>query len=131
MLRSTERLQVLAALMTTLSLLGLYHGLILMGHLSSEYVWLGRIQNHEELLRHEGASLMIIAFALITLGLVGLRRLHSVTQPLLYLFTILFAANTVANLFAPTWTERIAFTVVALGLTLLTFRLTQINKEHK
>jgi hypothetical protein len=128
---SMKRSQTLAMLMTMLSLLGLYHLCILLGLLPSEYVWLGRIQTHDELLKYEAVSLAIIVTAVATLVLESLRRWNSVTRVLLYLFTALFAANTVANLFAPTWTERIAFTVVALVLTLLTYRLIHLNKEMK
>jgi len=126
-----QRSRIIALLAALLTGLGIYHILILAGLLPSQYVWLGRIQTPEELLLHEGVSLGVIALALAALTLERFRIYTPVSRLLLYLFALLFAANTVANLFAPTWTERILFTAVTSILTLLTYRLIQLNKEIK
>lgn len=99
-----------------------YHLLILSGALSSQHVWLGRIATERDLLMHESVSLGLLFVLLVALALDYLGRMPRVTRPLFLFFALLFSANALVNLFAPTWQEQL-FGPLALFMALLMYRL--------
>lgn len=123
MFHMIERSQALLLITTILLALGGYHLLILFEFLPSSYVWHGKIDSAESLYWHESVSLVLIALALTALVLDSLNIAQNITRNVFAGFALLFAFNTVINLFAPTWIEQLLFTVLTLIMSLLMYRL--------
>ncbi|HEY1115294.1 MAG TPA: hypothetical protein VGE66_17100 [Chitinophagaceae bacterium] len=122
----TERLALLT-IATILSLIVLFHLLILTGVMPFDIVWGGRLSSREQMLRFETLS---IALNLLMLAVVGARagiigrnippRLITIA---LWIMAVLFGLNTVGNLLSQNALERMIFTPLTLILSILCFRL--------
>jgi hypothetical protein len=110
-----------------------YHLAILMGLVSFEAAWGGRLKNREEMLVFEGFSLMIQSILVIVL----LTKVQLLQFPLpekwinfiLWFFVIVFGLNTLGNLFAIHPWERFIATPLTLISAILLWRVLRTKKE--
>jgi hypothetical protein len=102
------------AMIALLSLVLVYHLIIITGLIPYEATWGGRLQNREQMLRFETVSivvnLFILAVILIKGGYLKLKLPTMVLKALLWAFAVLFALNTVGNLASTSMMELIIFT---------------------
>lgn len=122
-------LSVRMSVIIILALVGLFlvfHILVMAGVVPSTIVWGGRITTRSTLLFSETVSLTVLAAAGLIVILRGSSLLTNGVPQFgffTWVFTALFAFNTVGNLMAKTSFERFAFTPVTLVLALLFLRL--------
>lgn len=104
-----------------------FHGLVLAGVVPANIVWGGRITDRSQLRRMELVSIGIMIVAATVIVLRARALIHGSASPVLAVATwalvVLFAMNTVGNLFAKTTFEKVAFTPVTAVLALLSLRL--------
>ncbi|MCV6609009.1 MAG: hypothetical protein OIF32_12420 [Campylobacterales bacterium] len=113
-----------------LLILGGYHLLIISEQISSENVWLGMIENREDLLKHEATSLILIGIALVTIILDYFHKVPNITRKIFLFFIVIFGLNTIVNLFAPTLLEQVGFSILAFIMMILMYCLSK-KKEEK
>lgn len=122
----SERLAAIAML-CILSLVVLFHLLVVAGVVPTGIVWGGRMQTREELLKFEVVSitlnLIMLAVVAIRAGLFLPRINGSGIRIALWLMAVLFLFNTIGNLMAKDVIETLAFTPLTLILGLLSLRL--------
>ena len=123
-------ISIRAASITSLAILGtvvVFHVLVASGVLPKTIVWGGRITDPAQVVRAEIVSIVIL---LATAAIVAMRwRSLAQGSPNIvaavgtWVLVVLFAVNTVGNLFARTLFERMVFTPLTLLLALLMLRL--------
>lgn len=123
------RKQALAVSTLITLFLGVYHTMIIIQFMPSQHVWLGMIDSHESLLRHESFSITLLVVLLVTLLLEYLQLARKTTRIIFYVFIVIFVLNTIANLFAPTPLEQIGFSFLTSVMALMMYQLT-IRREH-
>lgn len=110
-----------------LSLVLLFHLMVLTGIIPYNIVWGGRLQSKEQMLVFEVVSILLNAILLrAVLSKAGyIKRLFSVKwlNIILGFFAVLFLLNTVGNLFAEQTLETLLFTPVTFIFSLLCFRI--------
>ena len=115
------------ALTVILSLIVLFHLLVLSGVIPFGIVWGGRLSSREEMLRFEmvsiGVNLIMLLIISIKAGWIRLRMHHLILKTALWLMTILFLLNTVGNLFSQNDLEKLIFTPLTFILMIFSFRL--------
>ncbi|TGE29225.1 hypothetical protein [Hymenobacter metallicola] len=115
------------AILVILSLVVLFHLLVLSGVIPYGIVWGGRLTSPEQMLRFETVSitlnLLMLAVVSVAAGWLRLRVNQGLLKVALWLMTGLFALNTVGNLLAKTDLERLVFTPLTLVLALCSWRL--------
>lgn len=115
------------AMITLLSLVMVYHLLIITGTIPYKAAWGGRLQSREDMLRFETVSI-VVNLLILTVILVKTQRLK-IKAPsrfvniLLWLFSVLFAINTVGNLASINIWELVIFTPLTALSSLLCARL--------
>lgn len=118
-----------------LSLVIIFHILVLTGAIPFNIVWGGRLQNKEQMVRFETMSILINLFMIVIVavraGYFPLPVPRIVITIVLWLMAALFALNTIGNLFSTNTFEKIAFTPMTLVLALLFVRLAISGKEHR
>lgn len=122
----SERL-ALATIATILSLIVLFHLLIITGIIPFDIVWGGRLADRAQMLRMETVS---IALNVLMLAVVGIRAgffgkgIHPrIVTAALWIMAALFALNTVGNGLSQNSLERMIFTPLTLILCVLCLRL--------
>ncbi|TGE25034.1 hypothetical protein E5K00_07500 [Hymenobacter aquaticus] len=114
-------------LLVLLSLLVLFHALILTGIVPYGIVWGGRLQSPAQMLAFEtvsiGANLVLAGVAGAWAGHWGAGRRTGWLRGALWLMTALFGLNTVGNLLSVNPLEKHVFTPLTLVLALLSLRL--------
>jgi hypothetical protein len=105
----------------------LFHLAILSGFIPYENVWAGRIKSYEDMIVFESISILI---NLIFIGLVLLKKKskiirnpNKILQIGLWVFVIIFSLNTIGNLFAVSFWEKLIATPLTFILALLTLRI--------
>ena len=123
------------AVNTTLLLLSLvivFHILVLVQLFPYQKVWGGRLHNAEEMQKFESVSitvnLIIIGLIALRAGYLKIKWPYKIVQIALALLVVLFTLNTIGNLFAVTLFEKLVFTPITLVLAILCYR---IYKEPK
>lgn len=118
------------AINSILSILGLvvvFHLAVLSGLAPSDIVWGGKFQDKAQLLKFEMVSVVINVFMMVVVAIKGqhvkVRLPVKMLDVMLWLMTLLFALNTISNLFANTLTETIIFTPITFILAVLCFRV--------
>lgn len=115
------------AMMVLLSLVLGFHLLVLARVIPYTIVWAGKLESVAQMQVFEAVSIGINAFTLFIVGTKGGYGWAGTPRWLvdgaLWVFTILFALNTVGNLFAQTSFETIVFTPLTLVSALLCLRL--------
>lgn len=107
----------------TLSLVIIFHILVLIGVIPYTIVWGGRITTFEQMVVFEAISItlntvMILAVAAYS-GIVTSKINRKFLRIGLFAMVILFSLNTVGNLFSENELERMIFTPITLILALL------------
>ncbi|MCB0636571.1 MAG: hypothetical protein KDC54_08120 [Lewinella sp.] len=117
----------LYGVLVILSLITVFHVLILIGVIPFDIVWGGRLTSREEMLRMESVSLLL---NLLMLGIVARRAGWLKWGPgpriiriLFWVMAGLFALNTLGNLASTSDLERAIFTPLTLLLVVFCWRL--------
>lgn len=113
-------------LLTLLGLLFVFHLLVITGIVPYGIVWAGKIQNRQQLLRMESASLVILTLAVL-LVLMRMGYLDWVDNPIIlqggmWLLFALFTLNTLGNMTAKSPFEKYGFgslTILMAGCCLV------------
>jgi len=110
------------------------HILIITSVIPFDAVWGGKLTSIEEMYQFEsvsiGITLLMILTVLMKAKILPFSLPAKLVSFLLWLWTVLFALNTLGNLFAETLFEKLVFTPVTLILVFLFSRLA-IEKEVK
>lgn len=110
-----------------LTIMLLFHILVLTGIIPFEIVWGGRLRNREEMLVFEsfstGINLLIVLITAVHTGYISLRLNKRLTQIFIGLMAVLFLFNTLGNLLAIDPLEKFIFTPLTLVLALLCYRV--------
>ncbi len=125
-----NKMSLKLAVNTTLSILfmvAVFHLLVLVNVVPYTIVWGGKFHNETQLRNFEVVSIAINAFMIFVVAIKGqyinLPIPMKVISTLMWLFVLLFAFNTIGNLFAKTALETIVFSPITFILALLCFRI--------
>ena len=129
LLSQKQALNLMIALLTVVLL---FHTLVLTGIIPYSIVWAGKISSVEEMRIFETVSIIINAFILIILLLrsnyiqnkISRRRLNVI----IWFFIVLFGLNTIGNLFAKSDFELYFFTPLTFISAILCLRIV-LEKE--
>jgi len=117
------------AILSTLGLVVVFHLGVLSGLVPHDIVWGGKFEEESQLIKFEIASLIINALMILVVATKGqyvkIRLPLKMLTVMLWLMTLLFALNTIGNLFAKTLTETIIFTPITFTLAVLCYRVAQ------
>lgn len=120
--RTIEKILVLL-----FSLIIVFHFLIVFGTIPYKNVWAGRLKSREEMLRFESFSIILnvifIAVVLVKANLINIKVPKKVINVLLWIMAIVFALNTIGNLFAIGSLEKFIATPVTFLLSIFCFIL--------
>ncbi len=104
-----------------------FHLLVLAGLIPQNIVWGGRIESRNDLIIFEVVSIIILLICflltLLRIKYVNHTKFKTITQTSMWLLFVLFLLNTIGNLFAVTFIEKIAFTPITALLSLFALRL--------
>lgn len=110
-----------------LSIMLVFHTLVLTGFIPFDIVWGGRLKSREDMLVFEsvsvGLNLLIVLVIAGHAGYLPLSFKKSISRILIWLMTGLFLLNTIGNLMAVDPMEKFIFTPLTLVLTLLCYRV--------
>ena len=127
MLNTTPLKFSIKIILILLFIVFVFHLLVLTELIPYTIIWGGKFQNLTEMRRFEIASIIINAFMICVLAIKGnyitVNIPVKVINIILWLFVVLFALNTIGNLFAATLTETIVFTPLTFISALLCFRI--------
>lgn len=130
----SERM-ALATIATILSLMIVFHVLVLAGVIPFAMVWGGRITDRAQMLRLETISVMVnlllLAVVGVRAGLLGRRLPQGIITIVLWIMSGLFFLNTIGNLLSLNGLERLLFTPLTLLLSLLCLRLALSRDTRK
>ena len=108
-------------------LIVIFHFLVIFGIIPFQNVWGGRLKTHEEMLKFEAFSLILnlifIAVVLVKAGFWKVKISPKIISLILWIMTILFALNTIGNLFAVNNLEKYIATPITFILSILCFIL--------
>ena len=105
----------------------MYHLLIITGIVPYEATWGGRLKSKAQMYRFEAISIGVNLFLLLIVFIKG--RYLKMINPgkainiLLGIFAVIFALNTLGNIFSTNIWEAIIFTPVTLVFSVLCFRM--------
>lgn len=129
----TERIAAIG-LSAILSLVVIFHLLVIFRVIPFEIVWGGRLKDSSQMLLFETVSVTINLIMLVTVaiysGFLKVKINRAVLKTILWIMVALFFLNTVGNLFSNNEIEKIVFTPLTLFLSIFSFRLA-ISNEHK
>ena len=104
-----------------------FHILIISGVIPYQYVWGGRLESNEQMLRFESISMIINLFIIFIISIKGsyIRPYISskVIKVFLWIFSILFGLNTIGNFLSLNSLEAIVSTPITFILALMFLRL--------
>jgi len=117
-----------------LSMVLLFHMLILLQIVPYAIVWGGRLKSVTEMRVFESISILINAFFVLVLLLKANYIKNNISKKLIngtiWIFVIVFVVNTIGNLFANTNFELYVFTPMTFILSLLCLRVV-LEKSHR
>ena len=113
--------KMIKALIIIYSIITVFHSCILLKIIPYDITWGGRLQNDQEMYVFETTSIAINLFLIWILLMKGdfvtYKFPVKVIHVILWIFVVVFALNTVGNIFAKTLLEK-AFTLLTLGSAL-------------
>ncbi|MCA6434490.1 MAG: hypothetical protein IM574_12880 [Cytophagales bacterium] len=108
---------MIKTLIVVYSIITVFHSCILLKIIPYDITWGGRLQNDQEMYVFETTSIAINLFLISILSMKGNFVTYKfpvkVIHVILWVFVVVFALNTVGNLFAKTLLEK-AFTLLTL-----------------
>ena len=111
-----SRKTAMRTMITLLCVVLVFHFLVLFEVISYEVVWGGRISSIQEMRVFEGVSILLNTFLIIILLIKAKNIRHNTKNKLvdsvIWIFVVLFALNTIGNLFSETWIELVAGTAL-------------------
>lgn len=129
-MKAMKKIDIKIAAMILMGLLScfiVFHFLILLRIIPYGVVWGGLIENTTQMYVFEAVSLMINLLVMTIVGIKSGYTKHylpeKIVKLLLWIFVILFALNTVGNLFAQSKWEMFIFTPLTFICTLLFYRI--------
>ena len=129
----TERFAI-NGLFTLLSLVVIFHLLIMLRIIPFKIVWGGRLEDLSEMLVFETVSVIINLIMLAVVGIkAGFLRTkinRMVIKIALWIMFVLFLINTIGNFFSNNEFEKIVFTPLTIILLIFSLRLA-ISKDKK
>lgn len=109
------------------SLVIVFHLLVLVGIIPSDIVWGGRLQNKQEMVVFELLSIVLNVLMLtvvtIKINLLKVTVNKTIIKGIFWMMFVLFAVNTIGNLFAMSSWETTIFTPITFLLALFSLRL--------
>lgn len=119
------------AMLVILCAVLLFHTLILFQIIPYAIVWGGKLKNINEMYVFELLSLLIntllICVILIRAGYLKIKIRQGILNAAMWFFVVVFALNTVGNLFAESSLETIVFTPLTFISAVLCFRIVKGN----
>jgi hypothetical protein len=123
----TKNRGVKAVILILFILIVIFHFLVIFGIVPFQNVWGGRLKTQEEMLKFEAFSIVLnlifIAVVLVKAGFWKVKISPKIISILLWIMTILFALNTIGNLFAVNNLEKYIATPITFILSILCFIL--------
>lgn len=108
-------------------LLIFFHLLVITGFIPFDIVWGGRIENSAQMIQFESVSIFVNGILLTIVAIHGGYLKFKITPVIFkitfWMMVILFALNTVGNLYSLNHWEKILFTPLTFLLTLFSLRL--------
>lgn len=118
MLSKLSKRIALKTMLILLSVVVLFHLLILVQIIPYEIVWAGKLQSTNEMYVFEAVSIVInlilISILLLKGNYINHRASERMLNAFLWFFIVVFALNTVGNLMAKTYFEKVVFTPLTL-----------------
>lgn len=124
-------------MLALLTLVMLFHLLVLSQIIPYDIVWAGKLNSIEEMYSFEIMSILVNSILMTTLLLKGNFIKHKISgkiiNGIIWFFIILFTLNTIGNLFAKTIFEKVVFTPLTLISVFLLWNIVQLksNKNPK
>lgn len=110
-----------------LSLIVIFHLLVLAGIIPYKIVWGGRLENTTDMIRFEvvsiGINLLMLAIVANKSGYLNWGKSKQWVRIGLWIMVVLFSINTLGNIVAINIWEKIIFTPLTLLLAFFSFRL--------
>jgi hypothetical protein len=120
-------------LLTILSLIVIFHMLVIIGIIPFEIIWGGRLKDSSQMLTFETASLTINLIMLVTVlikaGFLKFSFNQKIIMIVFWIMFIIFFINTIGNILSKNEFEKIVFTPLTLILSIFSFRLTIGKKK--
>lgn len=114
-------------MLVLLSIFMVFHVLVIIQIIPYTIVWAGKLKSYKDMYEFEGSSIFINLMLILILLARGQYIQLPVSQQfisiVLWLFVLLFALNTIGNLFAKTNFEKFVFTPLTFISSLLLFRI--------
>jgi hypothetical protein len=121
-------------LLVIMSLIVVFHLLIITSVIPFEIVWGGRLKSYSQMLSFEAISiavnLIMLAVVGIYAGILKMKINRTIIKAAFWLMFGLFLLNTIGNLLSLNQLEKVLFTPVTLLLSLFSLRLA-ISKQPK
>ncbi len=115
------------ALLIMFILVMLFHVLVLLGIVPFDIVWGGQLKSKEEMIRFEITSIalnsVMLGIVMMQAGLLKVNVKPIVLKVAFWCMFVLFAINTVGNIFSNNELERLIFTPLTLLLAVFSLRL--------
>jgi len=123
----------IAAMLVILSLVILFHLLVLTEIIPYNIVWGGKFQSVHQMRSFEAFSVLVNAFMILVVAIKGqvlkLTISDKIINTLLWAFVVLFALNTIGNLLAKSIAETVVFTPLTFVSAILCFRIVMRDKN--
>ena len=120
-------------ILLVLSLMVLFHVLVMVQVIPYGMVWGGRLENSSQMLLFEAISiavnLLMLGAVATSAGMVKVKINRGLLKAALWTMFAVFLLNTIGNLLSNTETEKLIFTPLTLLLALFSLRLA-ISKEQ-
>lgn len=135
MLNKISKTQALKIIIGLLTAVIVFHLLIITQIISYEFVWAGKLKSISEMYVFEIVSILINVLLLTVLLLKGNFIKHAINDKIisriLWFFVLVFALNTIGNLFAKSLFEKAVFTPLTLILALLIWIILRKDKINQ
>lgn len=119
--------QSIVSLSVLLSVVTLFHILVMAGVIPFAYTWGGKLTSKEEMLAFESVSVLINLFMIVVILLKGNFITNNLPvkwlNVIIWIFVIVFSLNTIGNLFAESSLEMIVGGALTFISALLCFRI--------
>jgi hypothetical protein len=116
-----------------LTLVFVFHLLVLCGWIPYALVWGGKLSSHSEMLAFEGISIAVNTLLFISIVVHKSSRskhvVFKIARVIVFLFSGLFVLNTVWNLFAEMQLETFLFTLITFLSALFCLRIALEKKQ--